>query len=75
MKQGQVRFSIKTRMILLVGLVIALIVVTTSIFSYYNAQDMMGSAIAREAQTIVRRTPRLSRSGFKQLRMKWNFSL
>ena len=47
MKQGQVRFSIKTRMILLVGLVIAPIVVTTSIFSYYNAQDMMGSAIAR----------------------------
>lgn len=44
MKQGQVRFSIKTRMILLVGLVIALIVVTTSIFSYYNAQDMMGVA-------------------------------
>jgi methyl-accepting chemotaxis protein len=59
MKQGQVRFSIKTRMILLVGLVIALIVVTTSIFSYYNAQDMMGSAIAREAQTIAEKNAQI----------------
>lgn len=53
MTNGQVRFGIKTRLILLIGLVISLLVVAMGIFSYQNTKRVVESGIAREAQSYA----------------------
>lgn len=53
MTKGRVRFSIQTRLMLLIGLVMSLLILGTSIFSYYNARNIVESGLTREAQMIA----------------------
>ena len=53
MTKGRVRFSIQTRLMLLIGPVMSLLILGTSIFSYYNARNIVESGLTREAQMIA----------------------
>lgn len=65
MKKGLVRFSIKTRLILIFSLVICILVLGTSIFFYFNAKLIIESDIAREAQLIAENNARAISEWFK----------
>ena len=67
MTNGIVRVSIKTKLIILISLAISVLVVGTSIFSYFNAKDIVGSGIAREAQLIAGNNAESISSWFKSI--------
>ena len=67
MNNGRVRFGIKTRLILLIGLVISLVVLGTSVFSYFNAKRIVESGVAREAQMIATQNAEAISQWFKAI--------
>lgn len=65
MNAGVVRFSIKQRLILSICLVIAVLIVGTSIFSYINAKRIVSSGIEREAQLVAEKNAEIISNWFK----------
>lgn len=59
--------SIKTRLMILICSVFFLIIVGTSIFSYYYSKDMLNSEITREAQIIAEHNAELISSWFQNI--------
>ena len=53
MDKARFGFTIKTRLILLISLTIALLILGVGIFSYYNTMNIVETAISREAQVVV----------------------
>ena len=67
MTKGRVRFSIQTRLMLLNGLVMSLLILGTSIFSYYNARNIVESGLTREAQMIAEDNAQAISQWFKSI--------
>ena len=67
MTKGRVRFSIQTRLMLLIGLVMSLLILGTSIFSYYNARNIVESGLTREAQMIAEDNAQAISQWFKSI--------
>lgn len=67
MTKGRVRFSIQTRHMLLIGLVMSLLILGTSIFSYYNARNIVESGLTREAQMIAEDNAQAISQWFKSI--------
>lgn len=67
MTRKGVRFSIRTRLVLLIGLVITLLVVGTSIFSYLNTKREAEAGIVREAQIIAESNAQAMSHWFKAI--------
>ena len=65
MNAGVVRFSIKQRLVLSICLVIAVLIVGTSIFSYINAKRIVSSGIEREAQLVAEKNAEIISNWFK----------
>lgn len=67
MAQGRVRFGIRARLILMIGLLITLLVLGISIFYYYNAKNMVENGIFREAQLTAETNAQAVSQWFKAI--------
>ena len=67
MAQGQVRFGIRTRLILMIGLLITFLVLGIGVFYYYNAKSIVESGVLREAQLIAETNAQAVSQWFKAI--------